>query len=349
METFLKTLTIEFGPQHLLRRSALVSALAVLAIGAAEAQSPSHVLTSAPDFPNKVVTLVVPYAAGGTSDIRARQLAQKLSTYWGKPVIVDNKPGGAGNIGTEFIARAKPDGHVIGIGNFAPLSVNQHLYPRMGFDPLSDLSPVALLEKGPLVLMVRAGSPYASLKDLIKAGRNPQSQISYASGGPGGSHHLSAELLLQKTGMKATHVPYRGGAPATNDLIAGTVDFMLEWIVLVTPYTRSAQPKLRALAISSLQRSPLLPDVPTFAESGVSGMDISNWFGIVAPKGTPRPIIDKLNADINRAVQEPDLRERIQSLGNQVAGGSPEAFASLIRTESTRWGELIRTHHIRAD
>lgn len=321
-----------------LLKSAGLATLAPLATWATE---------DAAAYPGKVITLVVPYAAGGSSDVRARQVAQKLQTYFGKPVIVENKAGAGGNIGTDFVAKAAPDGYVIGVGNFAPMAVNRWLFAKMPFDPQKDLTPVAMLERGPTVLVVRNESPFRSLQDLLAAAKARPGKLSFASAGTGGAYHLAGEMFKDSAGIFATHIPYRGGGPATTDLLAGTVDYMFDWITAALPHIRGG--KMRALAICTEKRSPLLPDVPTFAELGVKNMVVSNWFGIVAPKGTPQAIVAKLNQAINRALGEPDLKDRITSQGNEVGQGPPELFQAFVASESARWGKLIREKHIQAD
>jgi tripartite-type tricarboxylate transporter receptor subunit TctC len=327
------------------RRRSLLAAACLLGLPLAAAAQ-----DAARDYPSKTITLIVPYAAGGSSDVRARQIAQKISVTLGQSVIVDNKPGANGNIGTNAIAKAAPDGHVIGLGNLAPLAVNKTLMPNTPFDPATDLVPVILLEKGPLVLVVNAEkSPHKSLKDLIGALKAAPGKMSYASAGSGGSFHLAGEMFKSSVGASAVHIPYRGGGPATNDLLAGQVDYMFDMVPAALGYLKSAPPKLRPLAVAHDKRLPSLPDVPTFAELGVKDMEISNWFGIVAPKGTPKPIIDKLNQAINRALQEPDLAQRITAPGNVVGGGDPKAFADLVVAESRRWTQLIREKGIKPE
>lgn len=320
------------------------AALALTGTSAAFAQA-----SAAADYPAKTITFVVPYAAGGSSDIRARQIAQKLSINFGKPVIVENRPGAGGNIGTDYIAKAAPDGYVIGLGNFAPLAVNKALFAKLPFDPATDLVPVTMIERGPLVMSVSINSPAKTAQDLIRNAKMKPGAMSYASGGLGGSHHLAGELFEQNAKLDMVHVAYKGGAPATNDLIAGNVDLMFEWIYAVMPYLKGDAPKLRPLAITSDKRSPLLPDVPTFAELGVPGMEMSNWFGVVVPKGTPPAVIAKLNQAINKAIREPDVAEKITSQGNEVAGGTPDEFGTFIRAESDRWSKLVKTHNIKPE
>lgn len=326
------------------RRSFSVAALAAVVSMATSAAEP---ITS---FPSKTITLIVPYAAGGSSDARARQVAQKMAIILGKSVIVDNKPGGNGNIGTDAIAKAVPDGHTIGIGNFAPLAVNKTLFPKLPYDPISDLVPVALLEKGPLVLVVSTDkSPHKTLNDLMLAAKARPGAMSYASAGSGGAFHLAGEMFKASAGVFSVHIPYRGGGPATNDLLGGTVDYMFDMVPAAMGYLTSSPPKMRALAVANDKRLPSLPDVPTFAELGVKDMTISNWFGIVAPKGTPKPVIARLNQAINQALREPDLAQRITTPGNIIGGGSPESFANFVTEESQRWGKLVKDKGIRPD
>jgi tripartite-type tricarboxylate transporter receptor subunit TctC len=328
----------------------LLSSRRALLLAAALAAAGCPLAASAQDYPTKPITLVVPYAAGGSSDTRARQLGEKLATILGKAVVVDNKPGGNGNIGTDFIARATPDGHTIGIGNFAPLAVNKTLFPKLSYDPQRDLVPVVLIEKGPLVLVVSADkSPYKSLKELINASKAAPGKLSYASAGSGGSFHLAGEMFNSITGTDAAHIPYRGGGPAANDLLGGMVDYMFDMVPAAMGYLKSSPPRMRALAVAHDQRLPSLPDVPTFAELGIKDMVISNWFGIVAPKGTPKAVVARLNQAINQALQEPDLAKRITEPGNVIGGGSPEDFAALIAAESQRWGQIIKARNIRPD
>lgn len=300
-----------------------------------------HAQTAA--YPTQPITFIVPYAAGGSSDTRSRQLAQKLGEYLGTTVVVENKPGASGNIGTSLIARAKPDGYTIGLGNFAPLSVNRALYgDNLSFNPQTDLLPIALIERGAMVLGVRAKSPYTSAQALIDDARKTPNKLNYASTGAGGASHLVSELFLDTQSFKATHVPYRGGAPAVNDLIAGNVDFYLELASLFIPQMQGDQPRVRALAVAADARLQALPDVPTFRELGIDGMVASNWFGVIAPAGTPSAIILQLNAAINRALQDPQYRAVVESQGAEVAGGTPEDFRAFIALESDRWARLIR-------
>ena len=327
-------------------RYALVGMTAALAVTMSATSSAQD---AAKDYPSKPIIMIVPYAAGGSSDTRARQLGQKLAQILGKPIVVDNKPGAAGNIGTDYIAKAAPDGYVIGIGNFAPLSVNKALMPQMPFDPVKDLTPIALLEKGPILLLVNEKSPYKSVADLIKDAKAKPDKLSYASAGQGGAYHLAGEQFKDITGTQMVHIPYKGGGPAVTDLLGGQVDLMFDWITAGIPHLTASPPRFRALAISSDKRSPLLPNVPTFDELGIKGMVMSNWFGVVGPKNLPPAIVAKLNQAINKALADPELKEKIVSGGNEVGGGDPQVFAKFIASESDRWAKLIKAKSIKPE
>ncbi len=331
------------------RRRALVHAAAALALCAAGAPIVASAQDAAKDYPSKPIIMIVPYAPGGSSDTRARQLGQKLAELLGKPVVVDNKPGAAGNIGTDFIAKAAPDGYVIGIGNFAPLSVNKALMPQMPFDPVKDLTPIVLLEKGPILLLVNEKSPYKTLGDLIKDAKAKPDKLSYASAGQGGAYHLAGEQFKEITGVQMVHIPHKGGGPAVTDLLGGQVDLMFDWITAGIPQITANTPRMRALAITSEKRSPQLPNVPTFDELGIKGMVMSNWFGVIGPKNLPPAIVMKLNQAINKALQDPDLKEKITSGGNEVGGGDPSVFAKFIAAESDRWAKLIKAKGIKPE
>lgn len=331
--------------RRLLSATALSTTLA-LAIGSTHVWAQDAATT----YPHKTITMIVPYAPGGSSDARARQLAQKLSEYFGQSVIVDNKSGGSGNIGTNAIAKATPDGYTIGVGNFGPLTVNKTLIPSTPYNPLTDLTPIILVEKGPVVLLVNAEkSPYKDLKTFIAGLKEANGKMAYGSSGAGGVYHLSGELFKSTMGVSAVHVPYRSGGQILNDLIAGQVDFAFDMAPSPMGFIKSTPPKLRALAVANDKRLTALPDVPTFTELGYKGLEISNWLGIVAPKGTPEPIIQKLNAALNKALQDPEMAQRITGPGNIVVGGSPKLFTDHIRSETTRWAKLITDKNIKAD
>ena len=291
-------------------------------------------------YPSKPITWVCPYAAGGNADSRSRQVAKAMSAILGQPIIIDNKAGAGGNIGTEVIARGKPDGYTIGMGNFAPLAVNHALFKKLNFDPANDIVPIGLIEKGPLILMVRNDSPYKSVKDIVAAAKAAPGKLSFASGGIGGSHHLSGALLENAAGIDLIHAPYKSGAAGATDLMGGQVQMMFEQMYSAMPAIKGG--RLRALAITSKTRSPLLPDLPTMAEQGFPAVEVLNWQGLVAPKGISTELVKTLNAALNKALQDPEVKEKILSQGNEMGGGTPEQFAALIKTEAPRWGKVVK-------
>jgi len=298
-------------------------------------------------YPNKPINFIVPYAAGGGADSRSRQMAQKMSVILKQPIIVDNKPGAGGNIGTEMIARAAPDGYTIGMGNFAPMAVNKTLFTNLRYDPESDVTPIVLIEKGPLVLVVNPKSPYKILQDIINAAKAKPGELTFSSGGIGGSHQLSAEIFKQSAGIDMIHVPYKSGSAGLTDLMAGNVTMMFDQMYSAMPSIKAD--KLRPIAITSKKRSPLLPNVPSFTELGYPKVEVLNWQGLIAPKGTPKAIIDSLNAAANEALKDPQLRELMLSQGNEIGGGAPADFAALIRSESIKWGAVVRIAKIKPE
>lgn len=295
-------------------------------------------------YPSKPITWVCPYAAGGNADNRSRQVAKVMGQLLGQSIVIDNKAGAGGNIGTEAIARSKPDGYTIGMGNFAPLAVNHALFKKLNFNPFTDLVPIMLIEKGPLILMVRNDSPYKSVKDIVAAAKAAPGKLSYASGGIGGTHHLSGALFEHAAGVDMIHAPYKSGSAGATDLMSGQVHMMFEQMYSAMPAIKGG--RLRALAITSRTRSPLVPGIPTMAEQGFAEVEVLNWQGIVGPKGLPTELIRQLNAVGNKALQDADLREKILGQGNEVGGGTPEQFAALIQAEAPRWAKVVKDARI---
>ena len=299
------------------------------------------------NYPSKPINFIVPYGAGGGADSRSRQIAQKMSVILKQPIIVDNKPGAGGNIGTEFISRAVPDGYTVGMGNFAPMAVNKTLFGNLRYNPETDLTPIILIEKGPLVLVVNPASPYKTVQEIVAAAKAKPGVLTFSSGGIGGSHQLSGELFKQSAGIDMIHVPYKSGSAGLTDLMAGNVTMMFDQMYSALPSIKAD--KLRPIAITSKKRSPLLPNVPTFAEAGYPKVEVLNWQGLIAPKGTPKAIIDKLNAAANEALKDPQLRELMLSQGNEIGGGSPAEFAALIKAEATKWSAVVKTANIKPE
>jgi tripartite-type tricarboxylate transporter receptor subunit TctC len=299
------------------------------------------------NYPTKPITIVVPYGAGGSADSRSRQLAQKMSLILKQPFVIDNKPGAGGNIGTEFIARSAPDGYTIGMGNFAPMAVNKTLFGNLRYDPEMDLTPIMLIEKGPLILVVNPNSPYKTIQDIVTAAKAKPGTLTFSSGGIGGSHQLSAELFMQNAGIQMIHVPYKSGSAALTDLMAGNVDMMFDQMYSAVPNIRAD--KLRPIAITSKKRSPLFPNVPSFAELSYPKVEVLNWQGFIAPSGTPKAIIDTLNKASNEALKDPQLRELMLSQGNEIGGGSPADFAALIKSEAAKWSAVVKAGNIKPE
>lgn len=299
------------------------------------------------NYPTKPINFIVPYGAGGGADSRSRQIAQKMSVILKQPIIVDNKPGAGGNIGTEFISRAAPDGYTIGMGNFAPMAVNKTLFGNLRYDPETDLTPIVLIEKGPLVLVVNPNSPYKTVQDIVNAAKAKPGVLTFSSGGIGGSHQLSAEIFEQNAGIEMIHVPYKSGSAGLTDLMAGNVTMMFDQMYSAMPSIKAD--KLRPIAITSKKRSPLLPNVPSFAEVGYPKVEVLNWQGLIAPKGTPKAIIDKLNAAANEALKDPQLRDLMLSQGNEIGGGSPAEFSALIKSETNKWSVVVKTANIKPE
>ncbi|WP_238323209.1 tripartite tricarboxylate transporter substrate binding protein [Acidovorax sp. JHL-9] len=300
----------------------------------------------ATDYPAKPITIIVPFAAGGNTDVKTRLVALQLSKLLGQPVIIDNKPGASGNIGMELLAKAPADGYTIGMGSFGPLAVNPSIYPKINFDP-KGMVPIYLLEKSPLVLVTPADRPFRAVKDVVAAAKQKPGVLSIANAGPGGAHHLSAELFEQSAGVEMLGVPYKGGGPASTALLAGQVDLMFEQTGAALPSIQAG--KIRPLAVTSPKRLSSLPDVPTFTELGFPQVQVSNWMGYVAPRGTPKSVIDKLSGAFVQAAAHSEVKDRILSQSNELGGGTPADFAAFIDAESQKWSRLVKERNIRIE
>jgi len=297
-------------------------------------------------YPSKPIRIIVPYAAGGAVDIVARIIGQPLSEQMKQPVIVDNRPGASANIGMEMAARAAPDGHVLLMASNG-IATNMALFPNLTFDGRRDFAPVARIGFAPLVIVVPAASPAKSLKDLIAMAKAEPGKLTYASAGNGSSGHLAGELLKSSAKIDVLHVPYKGGAPAITDLLGERISFMPINPVEVIAHIRSG--RLRALAVTSDKRVPLLPDVPTAAEAGLAGFDATVWWGLVAPAGTPREVVTKLNGETNRALADPATVNKLAELGVVVVAGTPEQFARFIQAQTELWSGVIKAAGITPD
>ena len=304
-------------------------------------------LAFAQAYPNKPVRLVVPFPPGGTTDILARSVAQKLYEAWGQQVLIDNRPGAGGNIGTEIVAKAVPDGYTLLMGTVGTHAINSSLYSRLPFDPVKDFAPVTLVASVPNVLVVHPSLPAKSVKELIALIKAKPGELTFASSGNGTSIHLAGELFKSMTGTTMLHIPYKGSAPALTDLLGGQTNMMFDNLPSSIQHIKSG--KLRALAVTSSHRSSALPDVPTVAESGVPGFEASSWFGVLAPAGTPREIVNKINADIVKALSAPEIRERLSGQGAEPVGNTPEQFAAYIKAESAKWAKVVKESGAKVD
>ena len=302
--------------------------------------------TLAQDYPNKPIRLIVPYPPGGFNDTLARTLGQKLTASWHQPVIVDNRPGGGSTIGTNIVAKASPDGYTLLIASFA-FAVNPSLYRSLPYDPDRDFAPIVLAATTPNLLVVNPQMPVHSVKDLIAFAKANPGKLNYASAGNGSSNHLSMELFKMLTGIDMIHVPYKGSAPAVNDLLGGQVNLMFDNAPNVLQQVKAG--KLRALAVSSKQRSFIVKDLPSVAEAGVPGFDVSVWFGVMAPAGTPSSIIDRLNTEINAILHLAEIRQAFTNQGVEAAGSTPEQFASFLAAQKTKWSRVVKESGAKAE
>jgi tripartite-type tricarboxylate transporter receptor subunit TctC len=305
------------------------------------------VSASAQDYPTKPITVVVSYPAGGNNDIRARMLAVPVAAALGKTIIIENKAGASGNIGHDFVSKAAADGYTLGIGAMGPLAVNQAIFPKMAFDPAQAFTPIVLIEKAPLVLVTKADKPFQSLKDVVAAAKAKPGVLTIGNAGTGGAHHLSAEMFKQTAGISILSVPYKGGGPASTALLSGEIDLMFEQTYAALSSIQAG--KIRPLAVTSEKRLSSLPNVPTMMELGYPQATVSNWLGLIAPKGIPSVVVKKLNEAYNKALEIPEIREKIAGPGNVVGGGTPEEFNALIQSEQKRWAALAKSAGIKME
>jgi tripartite-type tricarboxylate transporter receptor subunit TctC len=298
-----------------------------------------------PAYPDKPVKFVVPVASGGVTDVVARVLAARLTVSLGQAVIVENRAGGSGIPAADYVAHSKPDGYVLFMGTIGTLSVNQAMFASMPYDPARDFTPVSLVAGAPTILVVTPALPVHSVRDLVAYGKANPGKLNYASFGNGTSSHLAGELFKSLAGVSATHVPYKGAGPALTDLLAGRVDLLFDNIITSLPHIKEG--KLRALAVTAAHRSKLVPDVPTMAEAGLPGQEISGWLGLVAPAGTPAEIVEKLSAQMARQLRLPEVQEKL--VGVEAVGSTPAEFDAFLRSERAKWTRLVKAAGIRAD
>jgi tripartite-type tricarboxylate transporter receptor subunit TctC len=316
-----------------------VAVALVVAIAAASA--------AAQPYPTKPVKLVVPFPPGGSLDIAGRLIAQKLTEMWGQSVVVENKPGAGGNIGADFVAKSPPDGYTILLGALSTHAVNPSLYKSMPYDAAKDFAPITLIAITPNVLVVSASSPVNSVKEFIAYTKANPGKLAFGSGSNGSAGHLAGELYKVDTGTDAVHIPFKGGAPATQALLAGDTQFMFDNLANAMAQVKAG--KLKALAVTTAKRSPLVPDLPTMAEAGIAGFDISTWYGLFAPAGTPKDVVAKWNADVTKILNSPDVRARLVADGAEPSPDSPDDFAKFIASELAKYARIIKASGAKVD
>ncbi len=321
-------------PVSPVRRAVLALAGACLLPGAVHAQAA---------FPNKPVRLIVTYPAGGSSDLMARIMGDKLSAHWGQPVIIESKPGAAGSIGMEFAARQPADGYTFVIGNLGPAAVNP-IINKLTYNMEKDFIPVALTATGPNILVVPVASPYKTLAELLEGARGKPGSITFGTSGPGSMAHLGGELIIRQAKVKLVSVPYKGGGQAVNDLLAGHIQMMVSDALPVSQFIKTG--KLRPLAITSEKRSRLFPDIPTFAEAGLNGLVAENWWGVYLPAGTPKAVVDNYHAAIVKVMADPDLKERFAGLGVEATASTQADFRTFIAAEHAKYAKLVADNGI---
>ncbi|WP_234194664.1 Bug family tripartite tricarboxylate transporter substrate binding protein [Pseudacidovorax sp. NFM-22] len=327
--------------RHFIRTTAAAAALATVGLPAlAQGNWPT----------GKAITYLVPFPAGGTTDTVGRLIAQKLGPVLGTSVVIDNRGGAGGSIGSEIASRAPADGYMLLGGTISSHAINVSLYPRIGYDPVKSFAPVTLIGTNPVVLVVPANSPYKNLQDVLAASKAKSGGLSSASAGTGTSQHLALELLAYKSGVKFTHVPYKGSGPAIQDVIGGQVDMMFDTTVVAGPHIQSG--KLRAIAVTSAKRLGSMPDVPTVAESGIQGLkdfEVVSWQAIFVPAGTPAPVVDRLHKEIRTILAEPEMQERLKGLGMEPADMTTAQIADFQKAEVQKWAQVIKAANIKAE
>ena len=326
--------------------TSLTSVLSVIA-GALLASMPVLAADPSAGYPVKPIRFIAPNLPGGPTDILARLIGQKLSESLGQPVVVENRPGAAGNIGTEVAAKSLADGYTLVTGNNATFGANVSLYSRLGFDPVKDFAPVVLVATQPNILVVHPSLPVDSVKGLIALARARPGALNYSGSGMGAAAHLAAELFKSMTKTSIVHVPYRSAAPALTELIAGQTQLMFATSLSVVPHIKAH--RVRALGVTTAKHSRLMPELPTIAEAGVPGFEATTWHGVLVPGGTPTAIVDKLNAEINRMLQSADVRDRLHTLGAEIVGGTPKEFADHIQREIRKWGQVVKNLGMQAN
>ncbi len=320
-------------------RSLVVLALAALPVVAAQAADPA--------WPSKPIRFVVPFPPGGGTDLSSRAVTQRIAKNAGWTFVVENKPGSGGNIGADFAAKSPPDGYTFVMGQTSNLAINPALYAKPPFDPIRDFAPVSLVSTVPLVIVGTAKKPWRTLGDVVAAAKQGADRVSYASPGNGTVAHLAGELLARSAGVKLLHVPYKGASPALTDLVGGQVDLYISTPGPAAGHVKSGA--IHALAVTSPKRVAAMPQVPSVAEAGLAGAVVINWYGVLAPAGTPAPAIERMNAEIQKALQAPEVREALAGEGGEVLGGTPAQFAEFLRAERDKWARVVKESGAKVD
>ena len=319
--------------------------LVALLLAAAALAAPA--VAGAQAYPSRPVKLVVPFPPGGSLDITGRLIAQRLTDMWGQAVVVENKPGAGGNIGADFVAKAAPDGYTILLGALSTHAVNPNLYAKMPYDAVRDFAPITLIATTPNVLVVNAATPVGNVREFIAWTKANPGKLAFGSGSNGSAGHLAGELYKVDTGTDAVHIPFKGGAPATQALLAGDTQFMFDNLANAMAQVKAG--KLKALAVTTAERSTLVPELPTMAEAGLPGFDISTWYGLFAPAGTPAAIVAKWNTDVTRILNSPDVRAKLMADGAEPAPDTPEQFAQMIARELAKYARIIKASGAKVD
>jgi tripartite-type tricarboxylate transporter receptor subunit TctC len=323
-----------------MRKTTIACLLAAMAM-------PAFAAESAQNYPSKPIRLVVPFTPGGSTDILARVIGVKLTEAWGKQVVIDNRPGAGGNIGVDLVAKSPADGYTLVMGHIGTFGVNPTLYPKLPYDAIKDFQPITLVALVPNMLSVNPALPVHSVKELIALAKAKPGTINFGSGGNGSAAHLAGEYFKLMTKTEITHIPYRGTSPAVTDLIAGQIQMIITGVPPTLNFVKTG--KLRALAVATSKRLPLLPDLPTISEAGVPGYEATQWYGVLAPAGTPKPIVAKLNAEMAKAIKGPDVREKLAADAAEPVGNSPEEFGAFIKKEIARWAPVIKASGARPE
>ncbi len=319
----------------------------VVVLMACALAAPAALAQTGAGYPNRPVRWVVPFPPGGSADIMGRMIGQELAKALGQPVVIENRAGASAIVGSEYVARSAPDGYTLLQANVSQMTIHPSVYPNLPYDPLRDFAPVTVLGIVTSVMVVTPALPVNSVRDLIALARKRPGQLNFTSSGAGASTHLTGELLKQRAGIDMVHVNYKGSGPALTDVMAGFVQIMFENLPSALPFIKAG--KLKVLAVTGKDRSPVLPDVPTLAESGYPGFDMVSWQALVAPAATPKPVIDKLHAELAKVLKTPEMRDKMFALGTEVVANPPEQFAQYLRDETAKWSKIVKAAGIKLD